>query len=167
MNTLFLRNHNRLASGLASVNPQWNDEKLFQEARRLNIAIYQHSVFSSLNHALVGKGNAMKSWYTYAMESLNYGKNQTRIEQTSFDQPNFINPISQSFNYQNWSLDRETNMYMPMQHIYDPTVNAQIRNELAAAALRFEKINFFRIVRNILTKFIMGFKKTKTASNGV
>jgi peroxidase len=41
------RNHNNLARGLAEQNPTWDDEKLFQEARRLNIALYQHNVLEN------------------------------------------------------------------------------------------------------------------------
>ena len=39
--TLFIRNHNRHAGIVASENPTWNDEAIFQEARRRNIAEYQ------------------------------------------------------------------------------------------------------------------------------
>lgn len=39
---IFARNHNHLAELLTVVNPQWNDETLFQEARRVNIAIFQN-----------------------------------------------------------------------------------------------------------------------------
>src|SRR5207245_9452370 len=35
--TLFVRNHNRLAQQLHVLHPAWNDEQLFQEARKLNI----------------------------------------------------------------------------------------------------------------------------------
>lgn len=45
--TLFARNHNNLAEGLAKVNPSMEDETLFQEARRINIAMLQNFIFSS------------------------------------------------------------------------------------------------------------------------
>lgn len=36
-----MREHNRLAREFAAAFPQWDDEKLFQEARRWNIAFMQ------------------------------------------------------------------------------------------------------------------------------
>lgn len=42
--TIFGRNHNNLCEGLAAINPSWCDEKLFQEARRINIAIFQNLI---------------------------------------------------------------------------------------------------------------------------
>ena len=44
--TLFLREHNRVASKLALVNPWMNDDQLYNEARRLLIGIYQHIVYN-------------------------------------------------------------------------------------------------------------------------
>jgi peroxidase len=37
--------HNWLATSLAVLNPHWDDETLFQEARRVLIAIYQHVTY--------------------------------------------------------------------------------------------------------------------------
>ena len=45
LSTLWLREHNRLARKLSAEHPDWNDEKVFQEAKRWNIAFYQGYVF--------------------------------------------------------------------------------------------------------------------------
>lgn len=42
--TIFGRNHNSLCNELSAINPNWDDEKLFQEARRINIAVYQNLI---------------------------------------------------------------------------------------------------------------------------
>jgi len=59
MHTLFLRNHNRLCERFAAEHPEWrgDDECLFQEARRLNIAFMQHITFSEFLPALLGNGS--------------------------------------------------------------------------------------------------------------
>jgi peroxidase len=59
--SIFLKEHNRIATELRKINYGWNDERLFQEARRINIAEYQHVVYYEFLPVLLG-GYAMNKW---------------------------------------------------------------------------------------------------------
>ncbi|XP_055636626.1 peroxidase [Toxorhynchites rutilus septentrionalis] len=52
LHTLFLRSHNRIAKRLALDNPRWNDERLFEMARKVNIQIYRKIVRDWLQEIL-------------------------------------------------------------------------------------------------------------------
>ncbi len=52
--TLFMRNHNLIASELRKQNPTWSDEQLYQDARKLNIAEYQSIVYNEYLPAVYG-----------------------------------------------------------------------------------------------------------------
>lgn len=58
LHLLWHRNHNRLARELALLQPTWDDELLYQEARRLNIAHYQRITYREWLAELIGAGRA-------------------------------------------------------------------------------------------------------------
>ncbi len=64
LQVLFLDNHNRIAAALQRENPSWTDEKLFQEARKLNIAEYQSIVYNEWIPAVLGS-NALSPYTGY------------------------------------------------------------------------------------------------------
>lgn len=64
LQTLFVRNHNRIASQLQKSHPTWSDEQLFQEARKLNIAEYQSITYNYYLPDLLGR-NAIRPYSGY------------------------------------------------------------------------------------------------------
>jgi hypothetical protein len=64
LQTLFVRNHNLIASELQKEHPAWTDEQLYQEARKINIAQYQEIVYTQYLPDLLGK-NALPAYAGY------------------------------------------------------------------------------------------------------
>jgi hypothetical protein len=64
LQTLFVRNHNAIATQLQKLHPGWSDEQLYQEARKLNIAEYQEITYTQYLPDLLG-ANALPAYRGY------------------------------------------------------------------------------------------------------
>ena len=55
MHTIWFREHNRIARELGSLNPQWKDERIYQETRKIIGALVQKITFSDFLPRVLGK----------------------------------------------------------------------------------------------------------------
>ncbi|XP_061762621.1 eosinophil peroxidase-like isoform X8 [Nerophis ophidion] len=65
LHTLFMREHNRLARALRKLNPKWNGERIYQEARKINGAYLQIITFRDFLKLIVGPEIISKKLSTY------------------------------------------------------------------------------------------------------
>lgn len=65
IHTLFLREHNQIATALAAINPRWNDEQLYQVTRKIVIAEVQVVTYNEFLPALLGN-EAMRPYAGYS-----------------------------------------------------------------------------------------------------
>ncbi len=60
MHTIWVREHNRCARELAKINPHWNDERLYQECRRIVGALIQKITYEDYLPKVFGPSNFAK-----------------------------------------------------------------------------------------------------------
>ena len=53
--SIFLRLHNQMAKAIFSINPTWSSDRIYEEARRINIAFFQRLIYEHWLPILLGK----------------------------------------------------------------------------------------------------------------
>ncbi|XP_033218454.1 peroxidase-like [Belonocnema kinseyi] len=62
---ILMREHNRIADCIAKLNSDWPDEKIFHEARRILIALYQSISYNEWLPLILGRENCYKNKLIY------------------------------------------------------------------------------------------------------
>lgn len=60
MHTLYVRDHNRIASQLARLNPHWDDDRIYHETRHIEAATIQHVLMNEYLPLLIGHDMMVK-----------------------------------------------------------------------------------------------------------
>jgi peroxidase len=50
-----MREHNRIATELANLNKNWNDDTLYFETKRIIVAMYNHIIYNQWLPTVLGK----------------------------------------------------------------------------------------------------------------
>lgn len=67
--TAFMREHNRIADYLYQENPHWDDERLYQESRKILVAELQHIIFNEWLPVVLGR----KVMHVYGLDLVESG----------------------------------------------------------------------------------------------
>ncbi|XP_071944046.1 uncharacterized protein [Antedon mediterranea] len=78
LHTMFLREHNRIATELSTINPHWDSERLYQETRRILIAMWQFIVYNEYIHLIIGS----KMSSSYNLYPLAHGSSLNHYDRT-------------------------------------------------------------------------------------
>ena len=60
MHTIWVREHNRIAKKLHSINSDWRGDQVFQETRKIIGAMMQHITFNEFLRVMLGPQNVSR-----------------------------------------------------------------------------------------------------------
>ena len=114
MHTLWVREHNRIAKTLKSLNPLWTDDHLYSTARKINTALWQHITYNEYIPLLAnlpvydGYNDTVKPSIlnAFSTAAFRYGHSLVPNEFPQLDRG--FNPASESIVLQNAFFNRET-----------------------------------------------------------
>jgi peroxidase len=72
IHTMFLRYHNHIANFMYAIYPDWSDEVIFQESRKIVIATYQAIIYKEFLPVLLGEKIANHKRYALKLEEEGY-----------------------------------------------------------------------------------------------
>lgn len=72
LHTIFVREHNRLANMLSQINPQYSDERVFQVARKINIAQFQKITYYDWLPLILGSMYSYTNRLIYSVSPYDY-----------------------------------------------------------------------------------------------
>ena len=130
MHTLWVREHNRIAKTLKSLNPLWTDEQLYSTVRKINTALWQHITYNEYIPLLAnlpvydGYNGTVKPSIlnAFSTAAFRYGHSLVPNEFPQLDRG--FNPASESIVLQNAFFNRET----INQHGIEPTMFGLLAN---------------------------------------
>ncbi|XP_023294043.2 peroxidase isoform X1 [Lucilia cuprina] len=148
LQTIFVREHNRLAKILSQINPHYSDERIFQVARKINIAQYQKITFYDWLPLILGPMYSLANRLIYSISPYEYVNDYDR----NLDPAPFAEYAASAFRYIHQSIPgwfsmvssgRNSNQTMRLSDYFDRQDSMK---------LLMEGNNFDSLIRGLATQ---------------
>lgn len=143
--SIFVRSHNHLADKLAVINRQWDEEKIFQEARKINIAIFQKIIYEEWLPIFLGK-NACQRFENISYDANVDASNTNEFSATSFRfMHSFINSefilVDEEMKSRSLNLSDTITKPKLLENFYDDTWRGLLKQKMKMDGYSSEILN--------------------------